>query len=215
MPPLISSGRMGQLLEPYLVQTSIALDHGLLDQLSTYLAMLVQWNSRTNLTSIRDPEEIVRRHLFGRRPLGVSRLTGGPLSGAGSLLDLGSGAGFPGVPIQLVHPGLRVTLAESQGKKAAFLREVNRSLGLGLEVWAARAETLPEPRRFDVVALRAVDNMPEAVAIAQTRATSTLCVLTGADAVDKTRSLAPDFSFISHPIPSSTSRKLLLGVRMP
>src|SRR6202021_2800782 len=104
----------------------------LIPQLSLSPDLLLKWNSRTNLTAIRDPEEIVRRHF------GESLFTGTQLPEATTLLDFGSGAGFPGLPIQLLLPNLQVTLAESQNKKATFLREVIRTLGLRTEVWAAR-----------------------------------------------------------------------------
>jgi 16S rRNA (guanine527-N7)-methyltransferase len=94
-----------------------------------------------------------------------------PLLGAGStVLDLGSGAGFPGLPIQLLLPEVRVTLAESQNKKASFLREVVRTLGLRqTEVWAGRAEDLPAEQRFEAVTLRAVDRMEVALEVARGR----------------------------------------------
>ena len=77
------------------------------------------------------------------------------------MLDFGSGAGFPGLPIALCRPEIEVTLAESQGKKAAFLREAVRTLGIEAEVHGSRAETLG--RKFDCVTLRAVDRMEAAV----------------------------------------------------
>jgi len=117
-----------------------------------------------NLTAIRDPEEIVRRHF------GESLFVGGYVGDCSTLLDYGSGAGFPGVPIQLLRPDVQVTLAESQGRKAAFLNEVVRSLGLRTEVWAGRVEGMEVGRRFDVVTLRAVDHMEQAVAEAGERA---------------------------------------------
>ena len=133
-------------------------------QLSTYLDLLLKWNARTNLTAIRDPEEIVRRHfgesLFAGRHIPPATCT---------LLDFGSGAGFPGLPIQLLRPELSVTLAESQNKKATFLREVVRTLGLPTEIWATRVEDMPSDRRFDVVAMRAVDDMATALPAARAR----------------------------------------------
>ena len=143
----------------------------MLSQLSQYLDLLLKWNARTNLTAIRDPEEIVRRH-FGESLFAGLQIAGRVAPGAG-LLDFGSGAGFPGLPIQLLLPELHVTLAESQGKKAAFLREAVRTLGLTTEVWAGRVEAMPDvadvPRQFDVVTLRAVDNMEQALAEARRR----------------------------------------------
>jgi 16S rRNA (guanine(527)-N(7))-methyltransferase GidB len=164
----LSESAIAALLEPYLVPPA-----AILPQLSAYLDLLLKWNARTNLTAIREPEEIVRRHfgesLFAARHLGAEVET---------LLDLGSGAGFPGLPIALLRPGIRVTLAESQHKKASFLREAVRTLGISAEVWADRAESMPSESRFHTVALRAVDNMAAAVAAAEPRALRQLVLLT-------------------------------------
>ena len=81
---------------------------------------------------------------------------------AATLLDFGSGAGLPGIPIAIVRPDIRVTLGESQRKKAAFLREAVRVLSLPSEVYDGRIENMPTSRVFDAVTLRAVDKMAEA-----------------------------------------------------
>ena len=148
---------MRSLLQPY----DASLPEDVLGSLSIYLDLLVRWNAKTNLTAIRDPQEMVRRHF------GESLFLARHLPECTTLLDLGSGAGFPGLPVQLVLPSLRVTLAESQNKKATFLREVVRTLGLKTEVWASRVETMPVDRRFDVVALRAVDQPELALELAR------------------------------------------------
>lgn len=128
-------------------------------QLNNYLALLVRWNTRVNLTAVRDRESILSRHFVESiacaewLPQGIS-----------TLLDLGSGAGFPGIPIAVCRSEISVTLAESQGKKAAFLHEVVRVLNLPSKVHAGRAEALPV--HFDAVTLRAVDRMQTAVSIA-------------------------------------------------
>ena len=160
--PVLPESEIVTLLGPYL--TPIV--PKLASQLSKYLDLLVWWNSRTNLTAIRSPEEMVRRHfgesLFAGQHLGPDLPE--------TLLDLGSGAGFPGIPIALLHPQIQITLAESQNKKATFLREVVRTLGLGnVEVWAGRAETMPESLKFHTVTLRAVDNMRSALDAASLR----------------------------------------------
>ena len=208
MPELIAPRRLAQLLEPYLQQAPAELPGDLLPQLTSYLDLLVRWNSRTNLTAVRDPEKIVTRH-FGESLFAASHL-----ESSGSLLDLGSGAGFPGVPIQLVWPRRRVMLAESQGKKASFLREVKRVLNLEFEIWPARAETLPAGRLFQTVALRADDHMPEALAVAAARSAGQLCILSGADQHEEIRSLLPGFTFQSYPVPEALTRTLLLGHRL-
>jgi 16S rRNA (guanine527-N7)-methyltransferase len=158
----LSESAIAALLAPYLPEVPATL----LPQLSTYLDLLLKWNARTNLTAIRNPEEIVRRHfgesLFAARHLNPNTST---------LLDFGSGAGFPGLPIALLRPDIQVTLAESQNKKATFLREVIRNLTLTTEVWSNRVEAMPASQRFDVVALRAVDNMDTALPAAIARIT--------------------------------------------
>lgn len=161
--------RIAELVGPYVEAATVP--PGIYGQLSLYLDLLMKWNARTNLTAIREPEEIVRRHF------GESLFAGVQVSGRvgrdANLLDFGSGAGFPGLPIQLLLPGSCVTLAESQGKKASFLHEAIRTLGLSTEVWAGRVEAMPDvagtPRRFDVVTLRAVDNMEQALVEARRR----------------------------------------------
>jgi 16S rRNA (guanine527-N7)-methyltransferase len=153
---------MTALLEPYL--GSAASPPNLLPQLQAYLGLLERWQARTNLTAIRDPREMVQRH-FGESLFAGLRLP----AATKTLLDFGSGAGFPGLPIQLLRPELHVTLAESQGKKVAFLREAVRVLDVRTEVWGGRVEDLPEGRRFDGVALRAVDRMDRAIRAARVR----------------------------------------------
>ena len=167
----VTADEIGRLLEPYVGSVEPELG----SQLLIYLELILKWNARMNLTAIRDPEEIVRRHF------GESLFVGAHLGECGTLLDFGSGAGFPGVPIQLLRPDVQVTLAESQGKKASFLREVVRVLGLRAEVWAARVEEMPVGRRFDVVAMRAVDKMEAAVREAVGRASERVMILGTSD----------------------------------
>jgi len=134
-------------------------DSGTAEKFGEYVSLLLRWNARTNLTAIRDEQGILSRHIV--ESIALARLLPEKIE---TLLDFGSGAGLPGIPVALCRPDLRITLAESQGKKAAFLREAARVLGLSVAVHAGRAETLTEP--FDCVAMRAVDRMSEAVALA-------------------------------------------------
>lgn len=161
----LSESRIAALLGTYMEGGEASAD--LVPQLSTYLDLLMKWNARTNLTAIREPEEMVRRH-FGES-LFAGRQLAGRVAKEARLLDFGSGAGFPGLPMQLLLPELRVTLAESQGKKASFLREAVRVLGLTTEVWAGRVEDMPAGRSFEVVTLRAVDRMEKALVAARER----------------------------------------------
>jgi 16S rRNA (guanine527-N7)-methyltransferase len=138
-------------------QAGLSVDREMAARLAQYLELLLRWNARTNLTAIREPEAIVLRH-FGESLACARALP----QGLKTLLDFGSGAGFPGALCALARPEIAVTLAESQGKKAAFLAEVVRSLGLQAQVLAARVEMLPAATRFDAVTLRAVDKMESA-----------------------------------------------------
>jgi 16S rRNA (guanine527-N7)-methyltransferase len=173
--PALSESAIAALLTPYLSSNLSKVPATLLPQLSAYLDLLLKWNARTNLTAIRDPEEIVRRH-FGESLFAAQHLD----AATASLLDFGSGAGFPGLPIALLRPDIQVTLAESQNKKASFLREAVRSLNLtSTEIWPDRVESMPASRQFHTVALRAVDNMAAAIASAAPRATHQLLLLAG------------------------------------
>ena len=163
---VLSERRMGELLVPYCGMEVI--DNKMLTgSLAVFLELLLKWNARTNLTAVREPEAIVQRH-FGESLFAARMVAGRVLAGA-EVLDFGSGAGFPGIPMQMWLPEIRVTLAESQGKKAAFLREAVRTLGLQSEVWAGRVEDMAGEKRFEGVTLRAVDGMEKAVREASRR----------------------------------------------
>src|ERR1700758_4622142 len=124
---------------------------GVADRLATYGNLLLHWNARISLTSIRNQAELIERHLME----GVFAASHQPE--ASTALDFGSGTGVPGIPIALCRKSVHVTLAESQRKKAAFLQEALRTLQLTAMVHAARAEQLPAAS-FDAVWMRAVDN---------------------------------------------------------
>jgi 16S rRNA (guanine527-N7)-methyltransferase len=132
------------------------LDTAQTQRFEALLSLFLRWSARINLTSIRDEEGILKRHFV--ESIACARALP---AGLGSLLDFGSGAGFPGLPIALCRPEIAITLAESQGKKAAFLREAVRVLGVAAKVHSGRAETLAAT--FDCVTLRAVDKMEYAV----------------------------------------------------
>lgn len=103
-------------------------------KLLAYIELLAKWNRAYNLTAVRDPAEMVPRHL-------LDSLAILPFVHGSTLADLGSGAGLPGIPLAIARPDLAVTLVESNGKKARFLREVVRSLPLAnVEVVEARVQ---------------------------------------------------------------------------
>jgi len=184
------------------------LDKAIGAKFDQYLALILHWNSRMNLTAIRNPEEIQSRHFI--ESIASARLL--PES-IGSLLDFGSGAGFPGIPIALCRPEIAVTLAESQSKKAAFLHEAVRVLGIDASVFSKRAEQLDQ--QFDCVTLRAVDRMEDAVAAALrlVRSGGWLAVLTTQGQLSFVQESAGSaFRWLEPlPLPRSEQRLLALG----
>ena len=132
---------------------------GLPDALATpllaYLALLARWNATYNLTAIRDPRDMVAKHLLdslAMQPF-VRELR--------TLADLGTGPGLPGIPLAIATPALQVTLVESNGKKARFLREAARQLGLGnVQVAESRIEAFRPGTPFDAITARALATLP-------------------------------------------------------
>jgi 16S rRNA (guanine527-N7)-methyltransferase len=120
-----------------------------LDQLQSHYELLVRWNRSLNLTSIDTLEEAVERHYCESLFLG-KHVTGGRIA------DIGSGAGFPGIPVAILRPDTQVTLIESHQRKAVFLKEATRSMP-NARVMAKRAEAVAERESFDWVISRAVN----------------------------------------------------------
>jgi 16S rRNA (guanine527-N7)-methyltransferase len=208
--------------------------------ISTYIDILLRWNARISLTAIRDEQAIVTRHfgesLFAARQLfprscSVPALSGAPVSPVPSvvkdldsaddrcqesnvrLADLGSGAGFPGIPIKLWAPDIALTLIESNQKKVAFLREVARSLTLtNINIQNTRAEDVAET--FDVVTLRAVERFADILPIAANLVApgARLALLISAPQAHNARAILPQLTWQDPiPIPQSESRTLLIG----
>jgi 16S rRNA (guanine527-N7)-methyltransferase len=114
-----------------------------------YLELLQRWNTAYNLTAIRDPEEMVTRHL-------LDSLSVAPFVTDGPVLDAGTGAGLPGVPLAIITPGLDFTLLDSAGKKIRFLRQVKRELGLAnIEPLQDRLESHQPARPYAIILSRA------------------------------------------------------------
>jgi 16S rRNA (guanine527-N7)-methyltransferase len=226
----MDTARIAELLQPFLGPAN---DQGLtsndLQSISIYVDLLLHWNARINLTAIRQPEEIVTRHfgesLFAARHLFPARTNVGadaPVrpaersSASTRLIDIGSGAGFPGLPIKIWASDIDVTLIESNQKKATFLREATRSLTLtNINVFQGRAEDYPNPPA-DVVTLRAVEHFETILPIAVRLVAPGGCLvlLIGRAQLTQAHNLAPELVWIPPiPIPLSASRVLAIGVR--
>lgn len=150
-------------LDTRLDTLGVRLDAGAIEQIARFLGYLSAMNLQMNLTAVTEPAEMWTRHALD----GVSILPAlEPLTAGSRVADLGSGGGVPGILLAIARPDLSFTLVESTKKKAAFLEEVSRLLGLGnVEVVADRAESLIPARAasFSVVTARAVARLVELV----------------------------------------------------
>ena len=149
----LDSAALRPELEAGLAQLSLA--PALAGPLLDYLALLARWNATYNLTAIRDPREMLAKHLLDSLAMQPF------VRGLGSLADLGTGPGLPGIPLAIATPGLQVTLVESNGKKARFLREAVRQLKLGnVQVAESRIEAFQPGATFDAITARALATLP-------------------------------------------------------
>jgi 16S rRNA (guanine527-N7)-methyltransferase len=227
----MDTARIADLLNPFLEQS---LSESQLHQISTYIDLLLHWNARINLTAIRNEEEIITRHfgesLFLARhlfpegapgPESIQAPEGAPsklrLGGGVRVLDIGSGAGFPALPLKIWFPDIHLTLIESNHKKTAFLREVARALTLtNVDVISDRAETLaarPDFPRAEVVTLRAVERfetiLPQAAAFLAPNATLAL-LISAAQIPHLTKLTVLEWNQ-PIPVPQSHTRVLSIG----
>jgi 16S rRNA (guanine(527)-N(7))-methyltransferase RsmG len=272
----MDTARIAALLEPFLEQPLVPSQ---LDQISTYIDLLLRWNARINLTAIRNEEEIVTRHfgeslflashLFPKervartllsanadsaQPLEDSQLSSPrhpersrveseaigsaeskdpytssvPAPPQGilpapsnflSVLDIGSGAGFPALPLKIWASQIHLTLIESNHKKAAFLREVTRALTLtNINVITDRAEILashPDRPQADVVTLRAVEHFDAVLPLATTflAPKASLALLISTTQLPQVTTLTNVSWHAPVTVPQSRSRVLLIGYR--
>jgi len=181
-------------------------------QIQQYTRILLAWNEKINLTSIRDPLEILNRHfcecMYAASTVPVEH---------GRLADVGSGAGFPGLPLKIIRPELQVFLIESNVKKATFLAEVIRDLGLaGARVLVSRYEELAEEvAPLDFVCSRALGEFGPFLEWAHSEKVAAKQVILWIGARD-----LPEIQKIQSwewhepiPVPHSLRRLLLVGTR--
>jgi 16S rRNA (guanine527-N7)-methyltransferase len=130
-----------------------AVDAAAREGMVAFLLLLARWNRAYNLTAVRDPLEMVPRHL-------LDSLAVLPWVTGGQVLDLGTGAGLPGIPLALARPDLGFTLLDSNGKKTRFVSQAITELGLvNAEAVQARAETYRPARKFATIVARAVTSL--------------------------------------------------------
>jgi 16S rRNA (guanine527-N7)-methyltransferase len=201
--------RIAELLEPFLEDTRLSASQ--LGQIETFSALLLKWNAHMNLTAVRNPDEVITRH-FGESLFAARHLF--PISATEqTAIDVGSGAGFPGIPLKILEPTLVLTLIEANQRKAVFLREVVRALGLSkVTVFADRAEMLSD--QADLVILRAVEHFEKMLPIALKLAAQNghIALLIGNAQIQTAKSVIGDVKWQDPlPLPLSKSRSLLIG----
>jgi len=182
------------------------------EQIQQYTRILLAWNDKVNLTAIRDPLEILYRHfcesMFGAAALPVEKCR---------LADVGSGGGFPGLPLKILRPDLEVFLIESNVKKATFLAEVIRELGLtDAKVLVSRFEELGEEvAPLDFICSRALGEFARFLEWAGSRAVSGRNVLMwlGGRDLEEVRAISGWAWEAPRPMPHSLQRVLLRGAR--
>ena len=176
---------------------ALQLDPALAGPLLDYLALLLRWNRTYNLTAIRDPDEMVTRHL-------LDSLAMQPFVRPGALADLGTGPGLPGIPLAIARPDVQVTLVESNGKKARFLREAVRQLKLGnARVVESRAEAVAEPGAYAQITARALDTLAGILEVGGhlLAADGRLLAMKGVDPVEEIAVLPPGWAALAvHPL---------------
>jgi 16S rRNA (guanine527-N7)-methyltransferase len=137
---------------------SLELDDDAIGKLAAYLALVEKWNRVHNLTAVREPSQMVTLHLLDSLSIAPHVAT------AATLLDVGTGAGLPGIPLAIARPSMRVTLLDSSHKKCAFLQQAKTELSLAnVEVVCDRVENWKPTQRFDVVVSRAFSDLADFV----------------------------------------------------
>lgn len=148
-----------ELIEPYCAEFSLILDSTAKQRLNDYARLLVEWNEKMNLTAIVEPNEIAVKHFLDSLLL----FKFCKVDEGAKLIDIGTGAGFPGMVLKIVRPDINLTLMDSLNKRTVFLSEVTKSLGLDATIIHSRAEDGANGElreQFDVATARAVAAMP-------------------------------------------------------
>ena len=205
---IVDPAAISSALAPYLGGRQLSSQQ--LDQVRAHLELLLRWNQRVNLTALHEPAEIIARHF------GESFFLADLVAAASSpdLIDVGSGAGFPGIPVKIFAPQLQATLIEANNKKATFLKEVIRTLTLmNINVFSGRAQQFTGDA--GLVTMRAVEKFEQALVAAArlVRPGGRLALLIGAAQAETARKALARFEWKDPvDVPESRERVALVGV---
>ena len=148
------------LLQLHANTLGVALTDEMLQKFALYLSLLLEWNKKMNLTAIKDPQQIVIKHFVDS----LSLLQYMDIPKNAAVIDVGTGAGFPGVPLAIVRPDIRLVLLDSLGKRIMFLQTVAQQLSIAAQMLHARAEEAGQKQqyreKFDIAVSRAVAALP-------------------------------------------------------
>ncbi|MFP4287508.1 MAG: 16S rRNA (guanine(527)-N(7))-methyltransferase RsmG [Candidatus Izemoplasmataceae bacterium] len=132
----------------------IEYDQDMLDKFEIYYETLIEWNKKMNLTAITDKEEVYKKHFYDSLCLAKAL----PMKNQ-TLLDVGSGAGFPSIPLKIIYPNLKVTIVDSLKKRIGFLENLIDKIGVDITLIHSRIEDFELKESFDIVTARAVANL--------------------------------------------------------
>ncbi|PCH62515.1 MAG: 16S rRNA (guanine(527)-N(7))-methyltransferase RsmG [SAR86 cluster bacterium] len=153
--------KLKQELAEGISELGLTVTDQMLGQLLSYLQLLLKWNKTYNLTAVKDIQEMVSRHLLDS--LAVS-----PYLEGHTIIDVGSGAGLPGIPLGIIHPDKEFTLIDSNGKKTRFLFQAKLELGLGnITIANERIENFKTEQQVDIVMCRAFSSLSDVLAKSQ------------------------------------------------
>jgi 16S rRNA (guanine527-N7)-methyltransferase len=208
---MLPSRSVRELLTPF--EVDLSADQ--LEQVQTYLDLLLRWNQKINLTAIRTPQECVSRHF------GESFFLSCCIPLAGNLLDVGSGAGFPGLALKILLPELSATLLEPVGKKRAFLKEVINACRLtSIKVVGSTLEEFSRQQgceAFDLVTIRAVGKLSHLIprALDCLKASGRLCLWIGSDQAEEILRFEARVKW-KDPVPIllAQKRQILVGTKL-
>lgn len=189
-----------------------------LDQISLHAQSLVEWNCKINLTAITDPGQMVVKHYID------TILPSGYIPLEGHLLDMGTGGGFPGIPLKILRPDQPMTLVDASRKKISFIKHIIRQLGLkNITAHQVRVEQMPQgseyKRRFQVIVSRAFTQLNHIIKLAFPLLTDDGVIVTYQGPDEHSRKLMPEHianlkvSMAEYYLPGSNGRRALVFVK--